>query len=45
MKHGVVVITDIAEGTDVTYAVETAEEVAEKIVELGSSVDILIPFK
>ncbi|WP_180049122.1 MULTISPECIES: sulfate adenylyltransferase subunit CysN [unclassified Acinetobacter] len=33
-ETGVVVITDSAEGTDVTYTVETAEEVAEKIVEL-----------
>ncbi len=33
-ETGVVVITDTAEGTDVTYTVETAEEVAEKIVEL-----------
>ena len=33
-ETGVVVITDAAEGTDVTYAFDTAEEVAEKIVEL-----------
>ena len=33
-ETGVVVITDLAEATDVTFTVETAEEVAEKIVEL-----------
>ena len=33
-ETGVVVITDLAEGTDVTYAQEAVEELAEKIVEL-----------
>ncbi|CAM4087578.1 sulfate adenylyltransferase subunit CysN [Acinetobacter pragensis] len=33
-ETGVVVITDTVDGADVTYTVETAEEVAEKIVEL-----------
>ncbi|MQW92703.1 sulfate adenylyltransferase subunit CysN [Acinetobacter wanghuae] len=33
-ETGVAVITTVAEGTDVTFTVESAEELAEKIVEL-----------
>ncbi|WP_455595900.1 elongation factor 1-alpha C-terminal domain-related protein, partial [Acinetobacter pecorum] len=33
-ETGVVVVTDATEGTDVTFAQESAEELAEKIVEL-----------
>lgn len=33
-QTGVVVVTDVEQGTDVTFAQETAEELAEKIVEL-----------
>lgn len=33
-ETGVVVITDLAEGTDVTYTADAVEELAEKIVEL-----------
>ena len=33
-ETGVVVVTDVAEGTDVSYGTEAVEELAEKIVEL-----------
>jgi len=33
-ETGVVVVTDVAEGTDVSYSAEAVEELAEKIVEL-----------
>jgi len=33
-ETGVVVVTEVTEGTDVTFAQESAEELAEKIVEL-----------
>jgi len=33
-ETGVVVITDLTEGTDVTYTADAVEELAEKVVEL-----------